>query len=115
MLLVGMAIEDALKAIIVAQNDGSIGEEAISKNIATHDLKKLWDRAGLRKAECREHDSLLDRLKNFVVTFGRYPVSKTKNNMKTMVGSSFHGDPDFDKVTRLWDFLEKHKRKAIPT
>jgi len=44
-----------------------------------------------------------------------YPVSRTKQNMNTMIGSSFHGDPDFDKVIRLWVFLEKHLKKAIPT
>ena len=115
MLLMGMAIEDALKAIIVAQNDNCIEEEYISKDFGTHNLKNLWDRTGLSKVQIRKHNSLLDRLESFVVTFGRYPITRTKHNMNTMIGSSFHGDPDFDKVTRLWNFIEKHLKKTIPT
>jgi len=117
MLLMGMAVEAALKAIMVAQNPKLIEQQRISKDFdfATHHLKDLWAWAGLRKVKCRQHDSLLDRLENFVVTFGRYPVSKTSRDMDTMIGSSFHGEPDFDKVTRLWVFLEKHVRKAVPT
>lgn len=115
MLLMGMAIEDALKAIIVAIDGECIGGQRISKDFATHHLKDLWGRAGLNKVKSRQRDSLLDRLESFVVTFGRYPVSSTRHNMNTMIGSSFHGEPDFDKVTGLWVFLEKHLKKAIPT
>lgn len=115
MLLMGMAIEDVLKAIIVAQDDECIEEEGISKDFATHHLKDLWGWAGLNRVKSQQRDSLLDRLESFVVTFGRYPVSSTKRKMNTMIGSSFHGEPDFDKVTRLWVFLEKHLKKAIPT
>jgi len=115
MLLMGMAIEDALKAIIVAIDGECIGDQRISKDFATHHLKDLWGWADLNKVKSRQRDSLLDRLESFVVTFGRYPVSSTKHNMNTMIGSSFHGEPDFDKVTGLWVFLEKHLKKAIPT
>jgi len=113
MLLMGMAIEDALKAIIVAQDDECIGEDVISKDFANHHLKALWSKAGIHKYT--KDDRLLDRLESFVVTFGRYPVSCNKQNMNTMINSSFHGDPDFDKVNRLWTFLEKHLKTEIPT
>jgi hypothetical protein len=115
MLLMGMAIEDALKAIIVASNGECIGDQRISKDFATHHLKDLWGWAGLNRVKSRQRDSLLDRLESFVITFGRYPVSSTKHKMNTMIGSSFHGETDFDKVNRLWVFLEKHLKKAIPT
>jgi len=117
MLLMGMAIEAALKAIMVSRNHNLIEEQRISKkfNFATHDLKGLWGWAGLSKVKCRQHDTLLDRLEIYVVTFGRYPVSKIKRNMDTMIGSSFHGQTDFNKVTKLWVFLEKHLKKSIPT
>ena len=113
MLLMGMAIEDALKAIMVAKHPRLVEEEGISKRLNTHCLKNLWDESGIPKY--RQYDSLLDRLESFVVTFGRYPVSRNKQNMNTMIGSSFHGDPEFDKVIRLCVFLEKHLKKAIPT
>ncbi len=113
MLLMGMAIENALKAIIVAQDDQCIQEKGLSKNFAKHGLKVLWSKAGLNKY--RQNDRLLDRLESFIVTFGRYPVSRTKCQMGTMIGSSFHGEPDFDNVNRLWVFLEKQLKQAIPT
>jgi len=117
MLLMGMAIEAALKTIMVSQNPQLIEQQRISKDcgFSTHHLKDLWGWSGLNRVKSRQHDSLLDRLESFVVTFGRYPVSSTKHNMNTMIGSSFHGEPDFDKVTGLWVFLEKHLKKAIPT
>ncbi len=117
MLLMGMAVEAALKAIMVSRDPRLIEQQRISKDCAfsSHHLKDLWGWAGLRKVRSRQHDSLLDRLESFVVTFGRYPVSKTKHDMITMVGSSFHREPDFDKVNRLWVFLEKRVKKAIPT
>ena len=116
MLLMGMAIEAALKAIMVSQNSKLIEEQRITKdfNFTTHKLKDLWSQTGLSKIKCRQNDSLLDRLENFLVTFGRYPVSTTKHNMDTMIGSSFHEEPDFAEVTRLWVFLEKHLKKTSP-
>jgi hypothetical protein len=110
MLLMGMAIEDALKTIIVAQDDECIRKKVLSKDFATHDLKVLWSKAGLNR--CRD-ERLLGRLQNFVVSFGRYPVSRTEDYMDTMMGSSFHAEPDFDKVTRLWTFLEQHATKVL--
>jgi len=113
MLLMGMAVEDALKAIIVVQDDECIEEEGLSNDFAKHDLRGLCSKAGLRRY--RQDDRLLDRLGSFIVTFGRYPVSRKRCQMDTMIGSSFHGEPDFDNVTRLWVFLEKQLKKAIPT
>lgn len=113
MLLMGMAVEAALKAIIVAQDDECIQDDVISKDFANHHLKVLWSKARIHKY--KRDDPLLDRLESFVTTFGRYPVSRTKKSMNTMIGSSFHGDPDFHKVNRLWTFLEKHLKKRVPT
>ena len=111
MLLTGLAVEDALKAILVAENPHLVEEQRISTDLATHDLRDLWGRAGLPR--CRQHDQLLDCLKSFV-TFARYPVSKTKQSMGTMIEASFQEESDFAAVTRLWASMERHMKKSIP-
>lgn len=116
MLLMGMAVESGLKAIMVAKNYKLIEEQKISKNFDfnKHHLKNLWCYAGITKVKCRQLDSLLDRLENFVIAFGRYPITKNKQDMDKMIGSSFHGETDFVKVSRLWKLLENHAEKTIP-
>ncbi|MEN6576458.1 MAG: hypothetical protein ABFD90_08950 [Phycisphaerales bacterium] len=112
MLLIGMALEAGLKAILVAQNPALIGEQRISRDITTHRLKVLWDRVRFPKSRATE--SVLDRLERFVVAFGRYPVSKAMHDMKSMTGASFHADPDFDEVARLWASLEEQTKEVMP-
>lgn len=114
MLLMGMAVEAALKAILVAKNPHLIGNGKIDTSIANHHLRKLWDLAGLGKVHCKQEDSLLDRLENCLVIFGRYPVPRNALNMKKMLNSSFQGQLHFEQVARLWARLEKHAKKTIP-
>jgi hypothetical protein len=114
MLLMGMAVEAALKTILVAKNPALVDSEGISKSLANHHLAKLWSLADLGTVECRERDSLLDHLENCVVVFGRYPVSKTPNGMSKMMNCSFQGDLHFEQVAGLWADLEKHMRQTIP-
>jgi hypothetical protein len=114
MLLVGMAVEAALKATLVAKQTDLVSAEGISKSLTNHHLVKLWNLAGLGRPGSRQRDSLLDRLENCVVVFGRYPVPKRPDGMNKMMNSSFEGQLHFDQVARLWADLEKHVRKTIP-
>jgi len=114
MLLVGMAVEAALKATLVAKKPDLVDAKGISKSLTNHHLAKLWNLAGLSRLGSRHRDSLLDRLENCVVVFGRYPVSKTPDGMEKMANSSFQGQLHFDQVARLWTYLETHVRKTIP-
>jgi len=114
MLLMGMAIEAALKAVLVAEHPELIEPQGISKTLATHHLRDLWARAGLARPNSQQRDSLLGRLESFVVIFGRYPVPKSERSMDRAKGSCFHADPDFDDVTRLWVSLENQMKKALP-
>ncbi len=114
MLLMGMALEAALKAILVAKNPDLVGQQKISKTIGNHRLRNLWNIAGLGKVHCRQEDSLLDRLENCVVIFGRYPVSRKAGDMEKIMNSSFQGQLHFGQVARLWARLEKHVKKTIP-
>lgn len=114
MLLMGMAVEAALKAILVAKNPDLVDAKGISKSLTNHHLAKLWNLGGLGRLRSRQRDSLLDHLENCVVVFGRYPVSKTPDGMERIANSSFQGQLHFDQVARLWACLEKHVRKTIP-
>lgn len=114
MLLMGMAVEAALKALLVAPKPDFVDAKGISKSLTNHHLAKLWNLAGLGRLGSRQRDSLLDRLENCVVVFGRYPVPKTPDGMEKMANSSFEGQLHFDQVARLWACLEKYVRKTIP-
>lgn len=114
MLLMGMAVEAALKAVLVKQKPDLVGEKGISKSLTNHHLAKLWNIAGLSRVRSRQCDHLLDRLENCLVIFGRYPVSKEAGGMGKMTNSSFQGPLHFDQVTRLWGRLESHVKKVMP-
>ncbi len=114
MLLMGMAVEAALKTILVAEDPNLVGMEKISNTIGNHRLRKLWNLTGLGKVQSQQTDSLLDRLENCLVIFGRYPVSKKAGDMEKMLNSSFQGQLHFDQVAGLWTRLEKHVKGTIP-
>ncbi len=114
MLLMGMAIEAALKTILVAKDPALVGKEKIPQTIGNHHLKKLWNLAGVDRVRSRQRDSLLERLEICLVVFGRYPVSKKADGMAQMWKSIFQGELHFDQITRLWASLEKHMRKINP-
>ncbi len=114
MLLMGMTVEAALKAVLVKQKPSLVGEKGITNSLTNHHLAKLWNIAGLSRVRSRQDDHLLDRLENCLVIFGRYPVPRTADGMKKMMNSSFRGPLHFDQVTRLWDRLESHAKKVMP-
>lgn len=113
MLLMGMAVEAALKAILVAKKPDLVGPDKV-KTIGHHKLRELWNLAGLGQVRCRQEDSLLDRLENCVVIFGRYPVPKRASDMEKMMNSSFQGQLYFEQVARLWARLERDAKKTVP-
>jgi hypothetical protein len=114
MLLMGMSVEAALKAILVKQKPDLVDAERISASLTNHRLVGLWNRAGLSRVKSRQHDRLLDRLENCLVIFGRYPVSRTAADMQKMMNSSFQGPLHFDQVAQLWARLERHAKKMMP-
>jgi hypothetical protein len=114
MLLMGMAVEAALKAILVTQKPDLVGTERILGSLTNHRLAELWGRAGLSRVRSRQHDRLLDRLENCLVIFGRYPVPKKADDMEKITNSSFQGQLHFDQLTQLWGRLEHHAKKMMP-
>ena len=112
MMLMGFAVEDTLKAMIIAREPEIVEEEELPKSICTHDLGKLWERVGLPR--CSEYNRLLTRLHTFIVSFGRYPVSRLKRDMDTVLDAHFYGESDFPGMERLWAFLQKKLSELCP-
>jgi len=103
MLLAGLALETLIKGIIVGRNPAVVGPQRLSRKLTHHNLIKLYQEAGL--IESKYQNELLLRLQNYVENFGRYPVTRSKNDMKIMSNTRFSGQTDPDRVDRLWKFL----------
>lgn len=105
MLLAGLAVETVLKGILVGQNPHLVEKQKLSKKLLGHDIKELYRRAMFPKVQFKYE--LLERLENYVKTFGRYPVTITKQNMSKMGKTRFSSQTDFGSVDQLWNFLIK--------
>ena len=111
MLLAGLAIETLIKGIIVSQKPELVEQQELSKELTRHNLIDLYQMAGLRVNPRR--NNLLLRLQNYVENFGRYPVTKRKQDMKKLVQTRFAGQTDPDRIERLWSFLFRKYRSCI--
>jgi hypothetical protein len=78
MLLYGLALENLLKALLVAQGVDATATGELNSKLKTHNLLNLWRESGLPVAEGNE--DLLRRL-HWAVETGKYPVG-TKPNPK---------------------------------
>lgn len=111
MLLAGLAIETLIKGIIISQKPELVEHQKLSKELTRHDLIDLYQMAGLRVNTRR--NNLLLRLQNYVENFGRYPVTKTKQDMEKLVQTRFAGQTDPDRIERLWSFLLREFHSQI--
>lgn len=111
MLLAGLAVETLIKGIIVGSHRELVEEQKLSTELTHHNLPRLYKKAGL--IENALQNNLLLRLQNYVENFGRYPVTRTKQEMEKMTQTQFCGDTDFISVDRLWDFLCKKIQNYI--
>lgn len=84
MLLYGLALENLLKGLLVAQGVDATSAGALNNRLKTHNLASLWKQAGLPLNDSRE-----DALKNlhWSIEAGKCPVG-TK--------------PDFGSPSPVW-------------
>jgi hypothetical protein len=75
MLLAGLAIENLAKARIVSSHPSPTKADRLEKDLKSHDLINLVERAGITPSE--DESYLLERLEVFVTWAGRYPISST--------------------------------------
>lgn len=111
MLLAGLAVETLIKGIIVAKKPKAVEKQRLSKKLTHRNLQKLYRTASLRENNSR--NDLFLRLQNYVENFGRYPVTRTKQDMKKMLHTRFASQTDPDKIERLWKFLVQEIQSHI--
>jgi hypothetical protein len=70
-LLYGLALENLVKGLLVAQGVDATATGELNKSLRTHDLVKLWKRAGLPASDAT--DEILRNL-HWSVEVGKYPV-----------------------------------------
>ncbi len=75
LLLYGLAIENLVKAVIIARNEPPFVNGHLNRKLDTHDLKNLCDQANLNYTRTNEDNQLLDALSE-VIESGKYPISK---------------------------------------
>jgi len=72
MLLIGLAVENLVKGLLVARHDGPTSDGKLAKDLKSHQLLDLLKRARIRLDDDQSY--LVQRLEAFVVWAGRYPV-----------------------------------------
>lgn len=79
-LLAGLVLENVCKAILVSRSSPLNSKGTIDRAFATHDLLALVEKVGitLNEAESR----VVEKLQEFVVWAGRYPVPKSSEAMR---------------------------------
>ncbi len=91
MLVAGLAIENMIKAIIVKNDPSLIERDKLDGKLDSHDLPGLFREAKVRMSP--DEESYLKLLSGHVVWAGRYPVSKTWEDMVLWEGGKPGGTP----------------------
>jgi hypothetical protein len=71
-LLYGLALENLVKGLLVAQGIDATSTGKLNESLKTHDLVRLWRRAGLPVSDAT--DEILKNL-HWSVEVGKYPVA----------------------------------------
>jgi len=101
-LLYGMALENLLKGLLIAEGTPATVDGELNPDLKTHSLDTLWTRANLERDS--ETDSLLAALEWAVVTGARYPVG-----LKADPESARHlliAGTHVDRIIRLFEKAE---------
>jgi hypothetical protein len=82
-MLAGYALEDLLKAILIAHDPGIVKDERRwEKFTSGHNLAAMCDIAGINLEEPQRR--FLDRLTDAIKWVGRYPVTRRRDEMETL-------------------------------
>jgi len=119
LLLIGYAIENLLKAILMIQHPEYFKPDSKLTDIRSHDLAGLCNRCGIA---VQDQATLLEKLTSYIEWQGKYPIPLVSDEMwpkrqpdgtwKTG-GEAFHGRKTQQEVdslyTRIWNELERIK------
>jgi hypothetical protein len=99
LLLYGAAVENLLKAILVAQGVPAVKGRSLNPDLATHELSRYAAQAGLKATKLEER--LLRQLQD-VLEAGKYPVAKKPGRNAAAWSFSYPED-----ISRIWALLER--------
>ena len=99
MVLFAAAVENLLKALLVAQGKSSLAEGKLSKRFEHHDLPRYASETGLLPVVGERE--LLEQLRDLMVA-GRYPIPKTPGANPGAWRLRYPED-----VERVWALLER--------
>lgn len=89
-LLSAFCLENLIKGYIVMHNIDFIGESKLNKKLKEHNLYKLcYNYTNIKLSESEQ--TLLQKLSDYSIAYGRYPVRATVNN-----NTPFYLQPDYD-------------------
>jgi hypothetical protein len=77
LFLIGLALENLLKGLLVARDGSLVSEGRLSSEVANHKLSSLFQRAGITLSP--EQRAFVERLSESVTWAGRYPVPKSED------------------------------------
>ena len=101
LLLYGAAVENLLKAIRVAQGVPAVTGSSLNGDLATHELKRYADEAGLNPGKAESQ--LLRQLQD-VLEAGKYPVAKKPG--RNVNAWTFDYPKDISAIWALLDRLD---------
>jgi len=101
-LLIGYAVENYIKGIIIINHPEYITDEGLTK-IDKHEMYDLLNENGI--TEFKEYDDILHQLSEYVISMGRYPITKRLDDYKTIK------EPiNIDRINRLLSDLYKRSK-----
>ena len=125
-LLIGYAVENLLKAILMVTHPEYFMESGKMKHLNSHNLASLCKRCGIEIS--KEERDILDKLTRYIVWLGKYPVPLDSAKMlpqKREDGTwedkreSFRGRALQEELNAIWDKIlkvletEAQKRRAL--
>ncbi len=110
MLLFGLATENLLKALLVAQGVDPLSAGVLNSTFKTHDLGALAQRGGIPLSMSERE--LLERLRDFIES-SKYPIGISAD--KGLGGNRFEYPSDVDQTWALLQRLDDAVRTAPPS
>ncbi len=119
MMLSSFAIENILKCIIIQKTSTVVNNGKLDESVLGHDLLKLFKNANINYTSSEEN--LLNRLSNFAIQAGRYPIPKNWVSYKDSLSGKGTGkhqsifmSSDLDTIVDIISKLQEElKRMGI--
>lgn len=111
MMLYGLALENLVKGLLVAQGVDATSTGTLNKRLRTHDLPKLFDWAAISTTPADRR--LLEQLSSTIGS-GKYPVGLEPPGNPRTVKLGFVSPRDVQHIGRLLQTLDTSLRDACP-